>query len=100
MGSADYHHGEMDVTDQKSTWDGFMKASAFSALLILIGVAFLTFVFAMHMNWLMALVLCLVAGAAIGFVMNMGSAWMIALVLFAVITVISRVLIALFSALT
>ena len=100
MGNADYSPGEMDISDQKSTWNGFMKASAFAGLLTLVGVAFLTFTFAMQMDWLLSLVICLVAGVAIGFVMNLGSAWMIAMVLFAVTTVVFRIFIAIFTALT
>jgi hypothetical protein len=96
-GSSEYHHGEMDIRAQKGMWDGFMKASAFGAILTLIFVGFLTLTFGVGLNWLISLVLMLVAGGVIGFVMGMGASWIATLIIFALTIAFSRFVIFLFS---
>jgi hypothetical protein len=90
----------MDISAQKAMWDGFMRASAFGTLLILTIVGYLTLVFAMGMNWLVALAIAAVGGFAVGAVMGMGAAWLGTLAGLVVLAFISRALVALFGALT
>lgn len=99
MASADYHRGDMDIHAQKAMWHGFMRATAFGSALILVLVGYLTLVFAIGMNWFVALLLMGVAGAAIGALMGLGTAWYVSLGVMAAIAVVSRALIFVFSAL-
>jgi len=100
MADTDYQRGEMDISDQKRTWDGFMKGSTIGGLLTVLIVGFLTFVFAMGMHWAVALGLTLVAGVGIGFAMNLGTSWMVTMGVFGIIVVISRLLMWIFTIIT
>ncbi|MCI4646008.1 MAG: aa3-type cytochrome c oxidase subunit IV [Hyphomonadaceae bacterium] len=75
MAASEYTRGSMDISDQASTWNGFIKGSVWGSALILTLVAYLTFTLAIGMNWMIALVIC--AGAALvgGLLMGMGGAW-------------------------
>lgn len=100
MSEAEYQRGGMDISDQKKMWDGFMKSSAIGGLLTVLLVGFLTFVFAMGMNWAVALGITLIAGVVIGLAMNLGTGWIVTMVGFAILVVIVRILMAIFGALT
>ena len=75
MASSEYTHGEMKIDAQSKMYDGFMKASAWGALILLISVGYMVFTLSMGINWLVSLVLCAGAGIAIGMIMGMGGAW-------------------------
>jgi len=95
MATADYTHGEMDIADQTNTWSGFMKASTWGAFIIMLGVAYMTFTLTMHMNWLVALVLCAGAGIVGGLAMGMGGAWVATVVAMSALAVFIQIIIAL-----
>lgn len=75
MASADYTRGSMDISDQSSTWRGFITASLWGSAILLLVIAYLTFTLALGMHWLIALVLCAGAGLIGGVLMGMGGAW-------------------------
>ena len=97
MATADYTHGEMDITEQSRTWSGFLKGSLWGGAIIMMIVAYATFTLTMGMPWLIALVL--VAGAAIvgGLAMDMGGAWVASVIGLAALAVLVQILIWLFS---
>ena len=97
MATADYTHGEMDITEQSRTWSGFLKGSMWGGAIIMMIVAYATFTLTMGMPWLIALVL--VAGAAIvgGLAMEMGGAWVASVIGLSALAVLVQILIWLFS---
>lgn len=99
MTGSDYQHGDMDITNQKKTWGAFIQAATFATLLIMLLLGYITLVFAMGMNWAVALGLTLIAGGLAGFFMNMGVSWVITMGTFAVTVIIVRILMAIFGAL-
>lgn len=38
---ADHKHGEMDIEDQEKTFEGFVRASAWACVLIIVALVFL-----------------------------------------------------------
>ena len=42
MAASEYHRGEMDITDQKATWDGFIIGSIWGSLLVILTVGYAT----------------------------------------------------------
>ena len=99
MVSDEYQHGDMDIADQRKTWSSFIKASTVGSILTLLVVGYLTFVFAAHMHWAVALGIVLIAGGITGYLMKLGMGWIMTLGAFAVTVVIVRILMAIFGAL-
>lgn len=93
MATADYTHGEMDISEQSKTWTGFLKASTWGGAIIMMIVAYATFTLTMGMPWLIALVL--VAGSAIvgGLAMNMGGAWVASVIGLSALAVVVQIII-------
>lgn len=87
-----------DLESREQMWNGFLRASAWLSLHLLLAVGYLTFVFAMGMNWLTALVILFIAGVAGGWLMGLSSAWLIAMLVQAGIVVIARVVVVLMQA--
>ncbi|MFS2316890.1 aa3-type cytochrome c oxidase subunit IV [Maricaulis sp. D1M11] len=73
--ASDYNRGEMDITDQKDTFDGFMAVTVWSSLLTIVSVLYLTLVFAVGMGWMAGLLVCTVVGIVGGLALNMRAAW-------------------------
>lgn len=96
MAGADYTHGEMDITEQERTWNGFMTASTWGGLIIILMVAHSTFTLAMGMNWMVSLFLCLVGGVVAGMALSLGGAWLATMIGLTVLAVIVQIFIALF----
>lgn len=71
----EYHHGGMEVADQKATFHGFLIATVWGCGLIAMSVALLTLAFAMGWGWWAGLAAYVVIGAAVGLVFKMGGAW-------------------------
>lgn len=93
MASSEYTHGEMKIDAQSKMYDGFMKASAWGALILLISVGYMVFSLSMGINWLVSLVLCAGAGIAIGMIMGMGGAWIATVVALAGLAIFIQLLI-------
>jgi hypothetical protein len=73
--AGDYVRGEMNIADQKSTFDGFMAVTVWSSLVCGLSVFYLTLVFAAGQDWLVSLIGCAVLGVVAGMFMKMSSAW-------------------------
>lgn len=60
-------HGNMDISDQKATFHGFLMASVWGSGLIAQAVALLTLAFAIGAGWWAGFVAFAVIGVAVGF---------------------------------
>lgn len=68
-------HGGMDISDQRSTFGGFLAASVWGCGLIAQSVALLTLSFAIGMGWWPGLFALVGIGIAVGLVFRMGSVY-------------------------
>ena len=96
MASSEYTRGEMDIDSQSKMYGGFIKASAWGSLILLISVGYMVFTLSLGMNWMIALVLSAGAGIAIGMFMGMGGAWIATVVALAGLAIFVQLLIFLF----
>jgi|TARA_Y100001947_G_scaffold158020_1_gene169842 hypothetical protein len=97
MASSEYTRGEMKIEAQSKMYSGFMKASMWGAIILLIAVGYMVFTLSVGMNWLIALILCAGAGIAIGVGMGFGGAWIATIIGLAGLALIVQLLITLFS---
>lgn len=97
MAGSDYTHGDMDVSEQARTWEGFVNFTLWGSGLIILVVAYATFTVAMGMNWIVALGLCAIGGVLGGMFMRMGSAWIAAVIGLTGLAVIIQIIIMLAS---
>lgn len=75
-------HGNMDITDQKDTFHGFLMASVWGCGLIAQSVALLTLAFAIGAGWWAGLAAFLVIGVAVGMTFKLsGVYWAVQIVL-------------------
>ncbi len=96
----DYHHGDMDITNQESTWKGFLTFSLWGGLITILTVGYATLAVAIGMNWLVSLGIMAAVGIAAGLLMNMGGRWMATVVLLIIVALIVQGAITLFGVLT
>ena len=96
MAASEYHRGEMDITDQKATWDGFIIGSIWGSLLVILTVGYATLAIASGMNWMVSLGLMAIFGVVAGLVMNLGGRWMATVVLMVILALVVQLFIALF----
>jgi hypothetical protein len=52
--AADYHRGEMDITEQRSTFHGFIALSKWGSLAISVGILFFALIFCTEAGLLQA----------------------------------------------
>ncbi|HIG22383.1 MAG TPA: aa3-type cytochrome c oxidase subunit IV [Henriciella marina] len=97
MASSEYTRGEMEIEAQSKMYSGFMKASMWGALILLLAVGYMVFTLSVGMNWLVALILCAGAGIAIGVGMSLGGAWIATVIGLAGLALVVQLLITLFS---
>lgn len=98
MAPSDYTRGSMDISDQSRTWKGFMTASSWGSLIILMVVAYATFTLTMGINWLVALVLCAGGGLIAGILLGLGGAWIGTVIGLTVLAVFVQVVVMIFRA--
>lgn len=96
MAGADYTKGEMDVSEQQRTFDGFMLGSSWGGLIIVLILAHATFTIAMHMHWMVSLTLCVIGGVGAGIALGLGGAWLATVIGLSVLAVIIQVIIGIF----
>ncbi|MDX1292399.1 MAG: aa3-type cytochrome c oxidase subunit IV [Hyphomonas sp.] len=96
MAASEYHRGDMDISAQKATWDGFVKGSVWGSLLVILTLGYATLSVAIGMNWIIALGLMAVFGIAVGLFMNLGGRWMATVVLLVILALVVQLFIALF----
>jgi hypothetical protein len=77
MGAAhnDHKHGDMDITEHKGTFGGFLKVTEWSSVLIAAFVAMFTFAFAVGLGWWVGLAAFIAIGVLAGLLLNMGPYW-------------------------
>jgi aa3 type cytochrome c oxidase subunit IV len=73
--AADYTRGEMNITSQKNTFDGFMSITLWSSLLLAVTLLYLTLVFAVGMDWMGSLIGVAIVGIVLGLVTSMKTSW-------------------------
>jgi Bacterial aa3 type cytochrome c oxidase subunit IV len=98
MASHEYHHGEMDIRDQKATWSGFIAGGVWGGLIIALMVGHATLSLAIGMNWAISLGIMAIVGVLAGLLMNLGGRWMATVVVLFVLALIVQGLIFLFGA--
>jgi hypothetical protein len=98
MATHEYHHGDMDISGQKATWDGFITGSVWGGLIIILMVGHAVLSIAIGMNWAISLGLMTIVGVAAGLLMNLGGRWMATVVVLFILALIVQGLIALFGA--
>jgi len=99
MATSEYHHGEMDIQAQQSTWDGFITGSVWGGLLIILSVGYAVLAVAIGMNWMVSLGLMAIVGFAAGLFLNLGARWMATMVLLILLALVVQGFIWLFSVL-
>lgn len=98
MASHEYHRGEMDISGQKATWDGFITGSVWGSLIIILMLGHATLAIAIGLNWAVSLGLMTILGVAAGLLMNLGGRWMATVVVLVILALITQALIWLFGA--
>jgi len=93
MAGNDYTRGEMEIEAQSKMFDGTMKAGAWSMIIILMMLAYSTFVLSLGMPWLVALGLTAIGGIAVGLIMGYGAAWVATVIALSVLGVVIQVLV-------
>lgn len=73
--ASDYVRGEMNIADQKATFDGFMVVTVWGSLLTAVCVLYLTLVFAVGMDWMGSLLGVTVFGVIAGIALGMRTSW-------------------------
>lgn len=73
--ASDYSRGEMNISDHKATFDGFMVVTVWGSLLTAITVLYLTLVFAAGFDWLASLIGVAVVSVLGGIALGMKTSW-------------------------
>ncbi|MEQ8322417.1 MAG: aa3-type cytochrome c oxidase subunit IV [Rhodospirillales bacterium] len=81
MATSEYHHGEMDIQAQQSTWNGFITGGLWGGMLTVLSVGYAVLAVAIGMNWMISLGLMAIVGFGVGLFLNMGGRWMATMVL-------------------
>ncbi len=74
-GTMSAERGGMDIKDQRSTFQGFLKVSEWAVVLIAMAVALLTAAFAMGLGWWAGVGAFAGVGVGAGMILRMGGAW-------------------------
>ncbi len=98
MASQEYHRGEMDISGQKATWDGFIVGSIWGSLITIMVVGYATLAIAIGLHWIVALGLMAILGFGAGVLMNLGGRWMATVVVMIVLALVVQAFIWLFGA--
>ena len=84
----DYKHGEMDISEQSSTFDGFIKWSIWLGLLTIVGLLSAVLIWGFGYPWLNSIFAGLFVGAVLGALLRMKAAWYVTLAGVAVVAII------------
>lgn len=81
-------HGDMDIHDQRETFQGFLTTSLWSGGLIIQGVALLTLAFAIGAGWWAGLFAFVAIGVGLGIFFRMSSVyWAVQIVLWVLMAI-------------
>lgn len=73
--AADYTRGEMNITSQKNTFDGFIAVSLWTSLVLIVTLLYLTLVFAVGADWMSSLIGVAIVGIVLGLLTSMKTSW-------------------------
>jgi Bacterial aa3 type cytochrome c oxidase subunit IV len=76
----DYKHGSMDISEQSSTFDGFIKWSIWLGLLTICGILSAVLIWGFQYPWLNSVFAGVALGAVLGALLRMKLAWYLTLV--------------------
>jgi len=93
MAGTDYTHGEMEITEQVRTWNGFVNFTLWGSGLVMLVLAYATFTVAMGMDWMVALAICAIGGFLGGAFMGMGGAWTAVVIGLSAIAIVVQIII-------
>lgn len=96
MATHEYKRGEMDIRDQKATWDGFIAGSVWGGLALILVLGHATLALAIGMNWAVSLGLMTILGLLAGLLLNLGGRWMATVAALVVLALVVQGFIALF----
>lgn len=96
--SADHVRGEMDITEHKATFDGFMVTTVWSTLLTVVILLFFILAYAVGMDWMVSLIASAVVGFGLGLALSMKTAWYVTVVGLFVLGLIGGGIVSLFGA--
>lgn len=96
-GAHGHTQGEMDITDQKETFHGFLMASVWTGGLIVQAVTLFTLAFAIGLGWWAGWVAFVAIGIVFGFFFRLSGAYWAAQVALWVLLAIGGVLVPLFA---
>ena len=91
----DYVPGEMEISDQESTWSAFMKVTWWGSFMTVLVVGYATLTLSAGVNWAVALGGFAILGIAGGLFMNMGGAWIATVIGLAVVGALVQLIITL-----
>jgi hypothetical protein len=92
MASSDYVHGKMNIKEQSSTFDTFIRLSLWTGLIVGLGVFALVLVYGAHFPWLGAAFGMIVLGGLLGALLKMGNAWLYTLAGTGLVCIIAAVI--------
>ncbi len=93
MSGTDYTHGEMDITEQKRTWEGFITFTLWMSGIVILITAHACFVLATGMNWLISLLICAALGIGGGVFMGMGTKWTAGVIALTILGVLIQIIV-------
>ncbi len=85
---SDYKHGSMDISEQTSTFNGFIKWSIWLGLLTIVGILPPILIWGFDYPWLNSVFAGLFVGAVLGALLRMKAAWYVTLAGLAFVAII------------
>lgn len=85
----EYHRGEMNIAEQKHTFESFIQISIYGFTVIGLMILFLSMLFGTDFGWITSFILTAIAGGALGVLLKRGTAYWLTVALLGVITVIA-----------
>ena len=83
---SDYTRGEMEITAQKGTFDGFMVGTIYGGAALIVILLFPILMFAVGLGWLPSLIASVVVGILVGIGLKLNGAWYATLIGLGVLT--------------
>ena len=72
---SDYTRGEMEISEQSNTFDGFISASVYGTGLLIMLLIASVLIFAAGISWLIAVSVMAVVGILYGVFLKLGGGW-------------------------
>jgi len=75
MGQSNYTRGEMEISDHKGTFSGFMGISKYGAAAIIVMLLFPILIFGANVAWVSSMVVSVIIGVLIGIALKFKAQW-------------------------